>query len=361
METGNPMLPNQPRMNGTSAGLHVYAPTVAPVAAASADTLGQRLVLGESPGGALRQMIAQSAVLLELVEKAKRVARSKVPVLIHGESGTGKELLARLIHQSSPRQGKPFIQVNCASFTEALVASELFGHEKGAFTGAEQRHCGYFERAGQGSLLLDEIGEMPPKLQARLLRVLEEESFDRVGGEQLLEVDVRLIATTNRDLEREVARGQFRHDLYYRLSALPLHVPALRTRLEDIPSLVRYFIERYGAEGEVPVRAIAPQALRVLLGYSWPGNVRQLRNVIQHACVLAQGECIETGDLPALHEPAAESLPLPSERSLAEVERHMILSTLHDVGGNKTAAALRLGVTVRTLQNKLKKYREAAA
>jgi DNA-binding NtrC family response regulator len=310
----------------------------------------ERIALGEPASG----------VVLDLIVKATQVARSKVPVLIQGESGTGKELLARLIHEASPRRGKSFVQVNCAAFSETLVESELFGHEKGAFTGADQRHLGYFERAAQGSLLLDEIGEMPLKLQAKLLRVLEEETFDRVGGEQTLKVDVRLIATTNRDLEQEVALGQFRRDLFYRLNALPLHMPELRRRLEDIPPLVHYFIERYADEGTARVTAIAPEAMRILLAYSWPGNIRQLRNVIHHACILARTNRIEARDLPALREPAAEPLPAAPQRSLADIERQLILSTLRDVGGNKTAAALRLGVTVRTLQNKLKKYREAA-
>jgi two-component system response regulator HydG len=348
------------------AALRVYTPAVEP-GAGSPDgrtpeySMAERITLGEPSGGDVRHWVARSPVILDLIDKARQVARSKVPVLIQGESGTGKELLARLIHESSPRRGRPFIQVNCASFSEALVASELFGHEKGAFTGAEQRHLGYFERAAQGSVLLDEIGEMPFTLQARLLRVLEEETFDRVGGEQTLKVDVRLIATTNRDLEEETAQGRFRRDLFYRLNAMPLSMPALRARLEDLLPLVQYFIERYGEQGTVRVTAIAPQAMHILRGYSWPGNIRQLRNVIHHACVLARGECIEPGDLPVLREPGAAACPAGSHQSLADIERQLILTTLRDVGGNKTAAALRLGVTVRTLQNKLKRYRETAA
>jgi transcriptional regulator with PAS, ATPase and Fis domain len=321
----------------------------------------ERLVLNDSGTGDVRHLIACSGALLEVLEKAKRIARSKVPVLIQGETGTGKELLARLIHDSSSRRARRFLPVNCAAFSESLVESELFGHEKGAFTGAEQRHLGCFERADQGSLLLDEIGEMPLSLQAKLLRVLEEETFDRVGGEQSLKVDVRLIATTNRDLEQEMALGQFRRDLFYRLNAMPLQVPALRTRLQDIPPLVRFFIEQYGDQGAVRVTDIARRALDSLLGYSWPGNVRQLRNVIHHACVLARGACIETGDLPPLREAAPMALATGSKQTLAEIERQIILDTLREVGGNRTAAALRLGVTVRTLQNKLKRYREEAA
>jgi DNA-binding NtrC family response regulator len=320
-----------------------------------------RIVVGSPQGGEVRHLIARSDALVEVLEKAKNVARSKLPVLIQGETGTGKELLARLIHDASPRKGQAFLPVNCAAFSESLVESELFGHEKGAFTGAEQRHLGCFERADKGSLVLDEIGEMPLSLQAKLLRALEEETFDRVGGEQSLRVDVRLIATTNRDLEHEVAQGRFRRDLLYRLNAMPLQVPALRTRLLDIPPLVRYFIEQFGSQGSVRVTTISAHAMELLFAYSWPGNVRQLRNVIHHACVLALGECIEPNDLPALREPSAETSLSGSRKTLAEIERQIILDTLREVGGNRTAAALRLGVTVRTLQNKLKRYREEAA
>ena len=252
--------------------------------------------------------------------------------------------------------------MNCAAFSESLVESELFGHEKGAFTGAEQRHLGCFERADQGSLLLDEIGEMPLSLQAKLLRVLEvAETFDRVGGEQSLKIDVRLIATTNRDLEQETTLGHLVATCSIGRAAMPLQVPALRTRLQDIPALVHFFIEQYGTQGAVRVKDIERRALDLLLGYSWPGNVRQLRNVIHHACVLARGTCIETGDLPPLRDVAPTTPVNGSKQTLAEIERRIILDTLREVGGNRTAAALRLGVTVRTLQNKLKRYREEAA
>ncbi len=320
-----------------------------------------RFVLHDPSGGDVRELIASSDALFSVIEKAKTVARSKLPVLIQGESGTGKELLARLIHEHSPRHKKNLVQINCAAFSETLIESEIFGHEKGAFTGADQRHAGYFERAHQGSLLLDEIGEMPLRMQARLLRVLEEEAFERVGGENMVHVDVHVIATTNRDLEHEIARGMFRNDLYYRLNALQLHVPPLRVRPQEIPLLVQHFIGRFGKEGAVEVTSIAPQALELLLAYSWPGNIRQLRNVIHYACVLARGSCIEPGDLPLLRQPGAEAVQASSGRTLAQIERQMILDTLRDVGGNRTAAALRLGVTTRTLQNKLKRYREEEA
>ena len=345
---------SNPHTNAAALPLRVFSPDEA------AALHPEPIVLSDVAGDA-RHLIVQSESLAAVVEKAKRVARSKVPILIQGETGTGKELLARLIHDASPRRGQCFLPVNCASFSQSLFESELFGHEKGAFTGAEQRHLGYFERADQGSLLLDEIGEMPLRMQAKLLRVLEEESFDRVGGEKSLRVDVRIIATTNRDLEQEVALGQFRRDLFYRLSAMPLHVPALRTRAQDIPPLVRHFIGQYGDQGVVRVLGIDRGALGLLLNYSWPGNVRQLRNVIHHACVLAQSDCIQAADLPVLREPTAEASAPDNNRTLAEVERQIILDTLREVGGNKTAASLRLGVTVRTLQNKLKRYREEAA
>ncbi|HZZ78306.1 MAG TPA: sigma-54 dependent transcriptional regulator [Gemmataceae bacterium] len=325
------------------------------------ETEVERFVLRDPSGGDARELIAASEALGSVIDKAKSVARSKLPVLIQGESGTGKELLARLIHEHSPRAKKKLVQINCAAFSENLIESEIFGHEKGAFTGADQRHLGYFERAHQGSLLLDEIGEMPLRMQAKLLRVLEEEAFERVGGEQMLHVDVHVIATTNRDLEQEIARGAFRNDLYYRLNALQLHVPPLRVRRQEIPALVQYFIRRFGKESIAEVTAIAPDALQLLLDYSWPGNIRQLRNVVHYACVLARGTRIEAGDLPMLRQPESEAIANTAGQTLAQIERQVILDTLRDVGGNRTAAALRLGITTRTLQNKLKRYREEAA
>jgi DNA-binding NtrC family response regulator len=304
-------------------------------------------------------LITQSPAMLAVLKQARRVAATKASVLIEGESGTGKELIARLIHSASPRQGRPFIRVNCAALSESLVESELFGHEKGAFTGADQERPGRFERAHGGSLLLDEIGEMPLKLQAKLLRVLEEEEFERVGGVRTLSVNVRAIATTNRDLPSESLRGQFRHDLFYRLSAVRLEVPPLRTRPEDVAPLVQHFIERFGMEGDVSVRSIGAKALDRLTAHPWPGNIRQLRNVVQHACILAEGDEIQVGDLPNLAAPLTAATSMAG-RTLDEVERRLIEEALRDTGGNKTAAAKRLGVTPRTLFNKLKKYCQSA-
>lgn len=335
---------------------------VAPLRVFDADApAAEPIVLTDDASGDVRRLIVSSASLSTLIEQAKIIARSKVPVLIQGETGTGKELLARLIHDASPRRGRAFLPINCASFSQSLVESELFGHEKGAFTGAEQRHLGYFERADQGTLLLDEIGEMPLPLQAKMLRVLEESTFERVGGERSLQIDVRMIATTNRDLEQEVTAGQFRRDLFYRLGAMPLSVPPLRARIQDIAPLVEHFIGQFGNQGAVGVCGIERRALDILLNYSWPGNVRQLRNVIHHACVLARTESIQVADLPPLREPASSTGVADKTRTLAEIERQIILDTLREVGGNRTAASLRLGVTVRTLQNKLKRYRTEAA
>src|SRR5262249_4990356 len=262
-ETGTPMPANSklPR---------VFAPSSWTEAQGELGASAERIALGEPSSGDVRQLIARSQVIRDLITKARQVARSKVPVVIQGESGTGKELLARLIHEASPRRGKPFIQVNCAAFSEALVESELFGHEKGAFTGAEKQHHGLFERGNTGSILLDEIGEMPLKLQAKLLRVLEEETFERVGGEQLVRVDVRVLETTNRELGEEMARGQFRADLFYRLTAMTLHLPPLRARTAEIGPLVQHFVECFGPDNETPVEAIAAQAMNRLLDYDWP-------------------------------------------------------------------------------------------
>jgi DNA-binding NtrC family response regulator len=300
-------------------------------------------------------LIAQSAVMRRLTDEARRFSGSKVAVLIEGESGTGKELIARLIHEASPRSKKPFVRVNCAALSEHLVESELFGHERGAFTGAEQLRIGRFERADGGTLLLDEIGEMPSHLQAKLLRALEEEEIERVGGTRTVSVDVRIVATTNRDLDRECAQRNFRSDLLYRLGGVRLHLPPLRQRPEEIPSLVEHFIARFGPENPTPVTSASPRTIELLRAYSWPGNVRQLRNAVHRACLVARKPRLEPEDLPPLADPTT-SHATREPRTLEEIERRVILETLRELGGNKTAAAERLGVTARTLLNKLKKY-----
>jgi DNA-binding NtrC family response regulator len=305
-------------------------------------------------------IVVCAPIMRRLLEQARQVAPSKASVLIEGESGTGKELVARLIHECSPRAQRPFIRVNCAALSESLVESELFGHEKGAFTGADEVRPGRFELADGGTLLLDEISEMSVKLQAKLLRALEEEEFERVGGARTLRVDVRIVATTNRHLEKESRQGTFRHDLYYRLNAIHLTLPPLRVRREDIAVLALHFFNQFRHETAPGVRGISAEAMKTLSAYDWPGNVRQLRNVIHRACILARGPEIEPHDLPPLETPPPDVLSMP--RTIAGMERQLILATLRDTGGNKTAAAQMLGVTARTLLNKMKLYaREEAA
>ncbi|MCC6419150.1 MAG: sigma-54-dependent Fis family transcriptional regulator [Gemmataceae bacterium] len=305
-------------------------------------------------------LIVAAPVMRRLVEQARHVARSKVSVLIEGESGTGKELLARLLHDAGPRRGGPFVQVNCAAFSETLIESELFGHEKGAFTGAEATRSGRFELASGGTLLLDEIGEMPLPLQAKLLRVLEEERFERLGGTRTLAVDVRLVATTNRDLDLEVARGRFRADLYYRLNGVRFVIPPLRERPEDIPPLAAHFFHRFRHEVPRGLSGLSARALARLAGHCWPGNVRELRNVLQRACLLARGPEIQPDDL--LLSQARTARPAEFEgKTLAEIERAVILATLREQNGNRTATAAQLGITARTLLNKLNRYRAEQA
>jgi DNA-binding NtrC family response regulator len=315
-------------------------------------------LLAESPvsPGERRDTIAESPCMRDIIGRATRIAASKATVLIEGESGTGKELLARLIHFASPRAAAPFVSVNCAALSEGLIESELFGHERGAFTGATDSRPGRFEIASGGTLLLDEISEMPLKLQAKLLRVLEEGEFERVGGSRTLRVDVRVIATSNRDLLSEVRQNAFRHDLFYRLNVMCLRVPPLRSRREDIAPLVTYFIWKHRNEASVPIRGIAAEALEKLFHCDWPGNVRQLRNVIYHACVHARAEEIQPQDLPTLDSAGNPEPRAPA--TLEEVEREVILRTLRELDGNKTAAAIRLGVTPRTLLNKMNRYRQ---
>jgi transcriptional regulator with GAF, ATPase, and Fis domain len=311
----------------------------------------------------------------ETLRSAARIAGSKGTVLITGESGSGKECVAQYIHRESPRAARPFIRVNCAALSETLLESELFGHERGAFTGAHKSREGRFELADGGTLLLDEIGEISPALQAKLLRVLEEEEFERVGGSRTLSVDVRVIATTNRNLASEVKAGNFREDLYYRLHVLPIHLHPLRERAGDILPLAQYFVEHYAHQNGRSVPSINPAAQLELQRWSWPGNVRELENVVQRAVVLLQGETIDVEDLS--FGPLAGSSDTPpstdasviakagpqsahplANRPLADIEREAILATLDCTGGNKTEAARRLGVSARTLSNKMKLWRQ---
>jgi len=307
------------------------------------------------------ELIGEHPKLRQAIETVRRVAPTKATLLVQGESGTGKELVARLAHFSSDRADGPFIKVNCAALSETLLESELFGHEKGAFTGAIARREGRFELAHGGTLLLDEISEIPVALQAKLLRAIEEEEFERVGGTRTIKVDVRLVCTTNRDLAREVEEGRFRQDLFFRLNVVPVVLPPLRERREDIPMLVNYFLKRFSRESASPVRKVTRRALEVLANYNWPGNVRELRNIIHRAVVLGNKPVLDAEDLPADLDnarPLARPAGVEVGRSIDEVERELILKTLESTGWNKTQAARILQVTPRTLRNKLGRYRQ---
>jgi len=317
------------------------------------ELLGKRFDLGS--------IIGNSASMRAMIETLTLVAPSEATVLIQGQSGTGKELVASAIHHNSPRKSSPFIKVNCAALPETLLESELFGHEKGAFTGAAGPRKGRFERADHGTLFLDEIGEMAPATQAKILRVLQEREFEPVGGSRSIQVDTRIISATNRNLEEEVAADRFREDLYYRLNVVTIAVPPLRERLSDIPLLAEHFLEQYAARNHRTFKGIAPQAMDLLMRYSWPGNVRELENVIERAVIMARGDHIGTEHFPSTisdqeSATSGHSPTLPSGRSLKEVEREMILQTLDDMGGNRTQTAKILGISRRTLQLKLKEY-----
>jgi Nif-specific regulatory protein len=309
------------------------------------------------------QMIGSSPALRDIVGQVERVAATKATILVRGESGVGKELVARAIHEASDRRGGPFVCLNCAALSETLLESELFGHEKGAFTGATDRKLGKFETAHRGTLMLDEIGEMSPGIQAKFLRVLEGHPFERVGGSSRVQVDVRVVAATNRDLENAVMGGSFRRDLYFRLKVVELVVPPLRQRPDDVPVLAGHFLERFAAETGRRIRGFTPAAVEALQAYHWPGNIRELRNCVERAVVLAQDEWIDVHDLTLSH------LGVPGESGRAaapggpfvpttidEVERRHILATLEAVGGNKTKAAAILGIERSTLDRKLAKW-----
>jgi two-component system response regulator FlrC len=311
-----------------------------------------------------RPILTQDPGMIRLLSTAESVAASQATVLITGESGTGKELLARFVHSRSPRAHRPFVAVNCAALPEGLLESELFGHERGAFTGALVRKQGKFEMAHQGTLLLDEISEMNLALQAKLLRVLQEREVDRIGGREPIPINVRVIATTNRALMREVEQGRFREDLFYRLNVLPLTIPPLRERPTDIPLLARHFVRCAAARNSVPVPAVTDGTMQVLLGHPWKGNVRELENVLERATLLAEAGSIQTE---LLFSEAVRPLPVsapvsvpeadPGRGSLWEMERDLIFKTLARTKDNRTHAARELGISVRTLRNKLREYR----
>ncbi|MDR2160979.1 MAG: sigma 54-interacting transcriptional regulator [Desulfovibrio sp.] len=319
----------------------------------------QQLLHSSFDAGAL---VGSSAVMRSMLEEVVQVTSTNATVLIRGESGTGKELVAGIIHANSPRAGRPFVKVNCAALPEGLVESELFGHERGAFTGAVGARKGRFEMAHGGTLFLDEVGDMTPMIQAKLLRAIQEREFERVGGMETMRVDVRLIAATNRDLESMVAKGEFRQDLYYRLSVFPLILPPLRERREDIMALVTHFVDKACAGNKRKVVRISPQATDLLMAYSWPGNIRELENVIERAVIL----CGLDGVIDAQHLPswlqspqAVPSVPsgtVSLDSALSSLEERLIKEALCEAGGNMAKAAARLGVTERIMGLRMKKY-----
>ena len=308
-----------------------------------------------------KKIIYRSRVMHDLVSKAIAFAKSSATVLITGENGTGKELFARLIHEASDRAELKYCQVNCAAFAQSLVESEFFGHERGAFTGADQPRIGQIEWTKGGTLLLDEVSEMDVGIQAKLLRVLEERNFRRVGSNESISSEARFLATSNRDLRKHIQEGKFREDLYYRLNVLRLNVPPLRERTEDIPVLANLFLQGFRVESQAQVTGIAPRAMNILCDYQWPGNVRQLRNAIMAACVVADSKLIDESHLPDLDD-AAICNDLPDwllRSSMEEIERRVIIACLTRANGNKTIVAKILGVTTRTLNNKVRQYRES--
>jgi Nif-specific regulatory protein len=353
------------------------APTAAPLrgAAARPGATGERTAAPPGPAVPARlsdTIVGRGSRMQEVFEAVARVSPSHATVLLRGESGTGKELIARAIHIQGPRAGGPFIKLNCAALPETLLESELFGHERGAFTGAVQARKGRFELADGGTLFLDEIGDMPLGTQAKLLRVIQEKRFERLGGTRTLTVDVRIIAATNRHLERAVAEGTFREDLYYRLNVLPIVLPPLRERREDIPALVEHFLGRFNAENGKQVR-ITGRTLQALLEYPWPGNVRELENVIERLVVLAQRNLVLPEDLPQVITAAAGVAGPggrgPGERRaprdaggemgatrLRDLEREAILAALDRAGGVQARAAEYLGITPRQIRYRLRKF-----
>jgi len=303
-------------------------------------------------------IIGKSASIKKVFETIEQVAPSRANVLIYGESGTGKEMIADAVPHNSPRRNKPYIKVHCAALPETLLESELLGHEKGAFTGAISRKRGRFELANTGTIFLDEIGEISLQTQVKLLRVIQEREFERVGGEQPVKVDVRIISATNKDLKEEIEKGNFREDLYYRLDVVSIYVPPLRERTDDIPLMVHKFIEELAKENNREIEGITNGALQALMSYKWPGNVRELRNVIESIVVLTKESVITEQDLPAYVRVKDEksSLKIPAGVDLAEAEKRYILFTLENTGGNKTKASELLNIGRKTLHRKLSEY-----
>lgn len=357
-----------------------FSIAVADTVAVALQNLNQRQVLVENLSqvqdenvqlrerlGVQSEIIGASEAVQRVTQEIARAAPSRATVLIRGESGVGKELVARAVHFSSPRRKGPFVCLNCAALSESLLESELFGHEKGAFTGATDRKKGKFETADKGTLMLDEIGEMSPTIQAKFLRVLEGHPFERVGGSEAIKVDVRVIAATNRDLEKEVAEGNFRRDLYFRLHVLEIVVPGLRKRPEDIPVLAEHFLRWFNAETGRRLKGFTPRAMEELLRYRWPGNVREMKNVIERAVVLTRGDYVDSADLVLSTLKTAgdtehglsnaEPAPAFEPTSLAEMEKRHIRETLDSTGWNKSKSAGILGIERSTLDRKIKRYK----
>jgi two-component system, NtrC family, response regulator len=306
-------------------------------------------------------IVGISPPMQRVFEIVDQVAPSRATVLITGESGTGKELVANALHQRSPRANGPFIKLHCAALAESLLESELFGHEKGSFTGAAARKDGRFQLADGGTLFLDEIGEISPAIQVKLLRFLQEHEFERVGGNQTIRVDVRVIAATNRNLPEEVAKGRFREDLFYRLNVVGLEMPPLRDRRTDIPALAKFFLDRYAKENTKDIEGFTPETMDLLTAYDWPGNVRELENAIERSVVLTSGPLIEVRALPANIRPrlTPQGMPVIPGTTLADIEKYAILETLKSTGGSTSRAAELLGISVRTIQYRLHQYNEA--
>ncbi len=321
-------------------------------------------VLRESLGSHFdrRNIIGRSTAMVHLLETVAQVAPTEATVLVSGESGTGKEMIAGALHFNSPRKAAPFVKINCAAITETLLESELFGHEKGSFTGAHRRKEGRFVQAQGGTLFLDEISEMSLAMQVKLLRVLQERELMRVGGEEVIRVDVRVLAATNRDLLHEIEAGRFREDLYYRLNVVNLNLPPLRERREDIPLLAQHFLDAFSKKNDKAIKGFTPQAMDRLIRHVWPGNVRELMNAVERGVVLSRSEYLGEEDFsmlfrqaPAEEQESSDDLSMV-DRPLDEVERTTILKTLDLAGGNKSETARRLGITRKTLHKKLKKY-----
>jgi len=317
----------------------------------------QQVQAGENKGHPLRSsIVGDSPPMQELLEMISYVATTEATVLITGESGTGKELVAAALHENSDRHDGPFVKVNCAALADTLLESELFGHEKGAFTGADRRREGKFVQADGGTLFLDEIGETTQAMQVKMLRVLQEHELQRVGGEETIKVDVRILAATNRDLASEVKAGNFREDLYYRLNVVTLAVPPLRERRGDIPLLIDYFVQKFAEKNRRTVESVTPKCMELLVSYGWPGNVRELENAIERGVILMRGEQLSEKSLPLPIQKQEREGEIAAPSSLQEAERLLILQTLEESGGNKSEAARRLGITRKTLQNKLQRY-----